>query len=654
MENAGDDAAPATTPRPRFLVLGPVALRRDDGTAAVLTGRRDRLLLAMLLAADGSVPVDAIVEAVWGRAPGHNALQARVSHLRRLVGPSRLRHDQGSYRLVAPASDRDDGLLARAVDEAQRLLLRGEAESALATLRPALALVRGRPYGSGTGIPTVDAAAARARDLVARAREVEIRALLESGDGAAAVSASRARTIEHPGQQAGWVLLVAALERCGRRAEALAEYDRAERVLAERGAGPPGDELRSLRLRLLAAERGERRPATAGPGVLQPTDMIRWLDTHGHRAAALDLAVRCAWGWWLAGDRSRGRLVLLDLYGEAPRSLAGRLWACALAAHDREEPVALSEAQRLVEGRVRADHPVTGSQEGLALLLLADRRAERGEPEKARAFLAAAAPAVDATGHRWGHALADLVHGRLLLATGDPDRARVRAARAEQVFREQADSAGRMRALELLAALDEAAADLARAVSRYTEAWRIATECGWVYARCQLSVHLGSATHVGGDHAAGTARLAEAVALAEHLGSPSMFAWSRNNLALAQARSGDAAGAERGHRLALEWYRYAGSTAGIALTAAALARVTSATDAAALLDLAGRSAAATGDPRALAYVAESRAVLADDAEAAGEHLREARRLRSTRGGARPVGEQPDVDALETRLARPTA
>ncbi|PVZ09353.1 AfsR/SARP family transcriptional regulator [Actinomycetospora cinnamomea] len=640
------------TVRPRFLVLGPMALRRDDGSTVVLSGRRDRLLLAVLLAAgDRSVPVETITEAVWGRPPGHNALQARVSHLRRLVGPWRLRHDHGSYRLVAAPCDRDDGVLEQAVEDAQRLLVRGEAGAALATVRGALGLVRGEPYGSASGVPSVDAAATRARDLVARARDVEIRALLESGDVEGALSASRARTIEHPTREAGWILLVASLERCGRRAEALAAYDRAVRILAERTGAGPGDELRSLRLRILAAEDGERRPTTAGPGVLEPTEMIRWLDTHGHRAAALDLAVRCAWGWWLAGDRARGRLVLLDLYGEAPRSLAGRLWACALAAHDRDEPIALAEAQRLVAARTRADKPFTGSHEGLALLLLADRRAERGEPEKARAFLEAAAPAVETTGHRWGHALADLVRGRLLLATGEPRRAREEAQRAEQVFRDQADAAGRMRALELLAALDEAGADLPNAVARYTEALRIATECGWVYGRCQLSVHLGSAVHLTGDHATGTARLAEAVALAEHLGSPSMFAWSRNNLALAQARAGDTVGAERGHRLALDWYRYAGSTAGIALTAAALARVTSAADAPALLDLADRAAAATGDPRALAYAAETQAVLAGDDDLARRHLTRARQLRVDRcGQPRPAGEQPDVDALEARLA----
>lgn len=645
---ADGDAAPS---RPRFLVLGPLALRRDDGATVVLSGRRDRLLLAVLLAAaDRSVPVDVIGAAVWGRLAGHNALQARVSHLRRLVGPSRLRHDQGSYRLVAPPDDRDDGILERAVEEAERLLLDGEAEAALTTLRPALALVRGEPYGAPTGVPVVDAAAARARDLAARARDTEIRALLEAGDVAGAVSASRARTIEDPAREAGWVLLVAALERSGRRAEALAAYDRAVRVLAERGADGPGEELRSLRLRVLAAEQGEHRPSTAGPGVLEPTDMIRWLDTHGHRAAALELAVRCAWGWWLAGDRARGRRVLLDLYGEAPRSLAGRLWACALAAHDRDEPAALAEAQRLVLARARAGEPITGSQEGLALLLLADRRAERGEPERAAAFLDAAAPAVEAAGHRWGHALADLVHGRLLLATGEARDARERARRAEQVFREQADAAGRLRALELLAALDEADADLPHAVARYAEALRIATACGWVHARCQLSVHLGSAAHVAGDREAGIARLAEAVALAEHLASPSMFAWSRNNLALAQARAGDTAGAEHGHRLALDWYRYAGSTAGIALTAAALARVTTAADAPALLDLADRAAAATGDPRALAHVAESRAVLAGDEDLARRHLRRARQLRAGRcGQPRTRGEQPDVDALEARL-----
>ncbi|GAA2901958.1 hypothetical protein GCM10010472_70190 [Pseudonocardia halophobica] len=289
------------------------------------------------------------------------------------------------------------------------------------------------------------------------------------------------------------------------------------------------------------------------------------------------------------------------------------------------------------------------SVDGLAVLVLADRHAERGEPDRATALLDAARPAVEAVDDPWGTALDDLVHARVRLAAGRPDEAQARAAAALAVFESLPDAAGRMRALEVLGYLDEVAGDLTGAVRRYGDALLLAVQGGWPHAQCHLSVRLGSVTDLLGDHAAGRQRLAEATALARRVASPSLLAWAGNTLALADARAGDRAAAERGHRQALGWYRYAGSVAGIAMTAAALARVSTPARAAALLDQAERAAVATRDPRAVAYVVEGRALTARTDERARHFVALARRLRTEAGRPRVPGEQPDLDRLEERL-----
>ncbi|MFC5950649.1 BTAD domain-containing putative transcriptional regulator [Pseudonocardia lutea] len=637
---------------PRFLVLGPPAVRTVDGRAVTLTGRRDRAILAALLARrNRTVPVDVLAEAGWGADDGWtpNALQARISHLRRLVGADRIVREGRHYLLRTGSGEGDDDVLREALDRARGQLAANAPKEAVAALEEGLALVRGEPYEGVAACAAVAPAAARLRELLVTAREVHARAVLEAGDAGGAVDLAAALVAEDPLRQHAQAVLVEALDRDGRRAEALAGYERARRVLAGSAGLEPAPELRAVQARILADERSSARPEAAGPGVLQPPDMIRWLARHGHRQAAVDLAVRCAWGWWLAGDRGRGRRLLLDLLDDRPGSLTARLWAAALAAHDRDEPAALAEVRTLLDGHLAGGERIASSHDGLALLVLADRHAERGEPDRATALLAAARPAVEAVDDPWGTALDDLVHARVRLAAGRADEAQSRAAAALAVFESLPDAAGRMRALEVLGYLDEVAGDLGRAARRYGDALLLAVQGGWPHAQCHLSVRLGSVADLLGDHAGGRQRLAEATALARRVGSPSLLAWAVNTVALADARAGDHPAAERGHRQALGWYRYAGSVAGVAMTAAALARVSAPARAEVLLDQAERAAVATRDPRAVAYVVEGRALVARTDERARHFLALARRLRAEAGRPRVVEEQPALDRLEQRL-----
>ncbi|WP_235034731.1 AfsR/SARP family transcriptional regulator [Streptomyces sp. SLBN-115] len=98
------------------------------------------------------------------------------------------------------------------------------------------------------------AAAEQARLEALRLDAVERRAdaLLATGAAREAVADLRAHAAAHPGREDGWVLLATALDRAGRRGEALETLSRARAALAGAGGeyGP-------------GTHRSWRRPLTA-------------------------------------------------------------------------------------------------------------------------------------------------------------------------------------------------------------------------------------------------------------------------------------------------------------------------------------------------------------------------------------------------------
>ncbi|MEU7527599.1 BTAD domain-containing putative transcriptional regulator [Saccharothrix sp. NPDC042600] len=236
-----------------FAVLGPLEVRPGGAPA----GRLQRVLLAVLLArANHEVPVDALADALWAgrrdpRAP--QKLHLHVHKLRRALGePDRLVFGGGGYRLVVGPGELDaerfEALVARAQGAA------GDPERAAGLARAALDLWRGEPYDG------LDAPAAEARRLHDRrltAVEVLCEAELARGRNAAVVTELTGVVAEHPLRERLHVLLMTALHRAGRRAEALSAYRAARRVLVDELGLEPGVELRRLEQRVLAAEPAE-------------------------------------------------------------------------------------------------------------------------------------------------------------------------------------------------------------------------------------------------------------------------------------------------------------------------------------------------------------------------------------------------------------
>src|SRR5687768_17592313 len=124
--------------RARVEVLGPLRLM-VDGAAVDVRGPKRRAVLALLALAEGrTVPVDALVDALWpSEVPesGRQALHSHVSRLRGHLGAAatRLEARPDGYRLVLGDGDLDVAQ-ARALLAAARVRVRQDPAGASALL----------------------------------------------------------------------------------------------------------------------------------------------------------------------------------------------------------------------------------------------------------------------------------------------------------------------------------------------------------------------------------------------------------------------------------------------------------------------------------------------------------------------------------------
>src|SRR5882672_9104709 len=99
----------------RFVVLGPVCVRAGGGETALPASRERTLLAVLLLEPNRVVPVDQLVDAVWGEDPPTTAraqLHTSVSRLRRALGAAGVpgevvRTDPAGYRIVVGEGELD-------------------------------------------------------------------------------------------------------------------------------------------------------------------------------------------------------------------------------------------------------------------------------------------------------------------------------------------------------------------------------------------------------------------------------------------------------------------------------------------------------------------------------------------------------------------
>ncbi|MFH8519878.1 AfsR/SARP family transcriptional regulator [Streptomyces gelaticus] len=240
----------------RFGILGSIEVRRDGVPVDVGHAMQQRVLAALLVDADHVVSLDALVERVWGDVEpslGRRNLYSYISRLRTVLagdGTTIARERGGGYRLTADPSLVDVHRFRDLSDRARRAAADEQAES---LWREALGLWRGSAF---TGVDTPWFNAQRQlldrERLAAQLELVDVRLRLAQHDRL--VSELVARAEAHPLDERVIGQLVLALCRCGRQAEALEEYERARRRLADELGVDPGAALRRLYGQILAGD----------------------------------------------------------------------------------------------------------------------------------------------------------------------------------------------------------------------------------------------------------------------------------------------------------------------------------------------------------------------------------------------------------------
>jgi DNA-binding SARP family transcriptional activator len=240
-----------------FRILGPLEVWHAGRRVDVAGARQRALLSVLLLQAGEVVSTDRLIDEVWGDDPptaGATALRVRISQLRRSLGPAGelLVTQAPGYVMRLQPDQLDLRRFERLVEDGGEALARGDPPGAAESLRQALALWRGPPLGDVGGAPFAPIASARLEELRIVAIELRVEAELRLGQHAPLVAELRALVEEHPLRERLWGLLMTALYRDGRQADALAAYRDARRRLVDEIGLEPGPDLHELERRILA------------------------------------------------------------------------------------------------------------------------------------------------------------------------------------------------------------------------------------------------------------------------------------------------------------------------------------------------------------------------------------------------------------------
>jgi DNA-binding SARP family transcriptional activator len=261
----------------RFALLGPVRAWRGQ-TELDLGSPQQRSVLAALLLAEGrQVPIGALIDGLWAADPPRTAagtVRTYVSRLRRVLGRAPGAGLAGGLPDGLIESAGDGYRLARGglgLDLDTFVLLTGKARASHADaawaarlLRQALALWQGEALA---GLPGRLAESQRDRLAELRMAALEERLALDiklGGHGAAAAELPELLAGD-PLRERLTELLMLALYRSGRQADALAAFGVTQRRLADDLGIDPGPGLRTLHEGILRMDVGLAAAPPAAP-----------------------------------------------------------------------------------------------------------------------------------------------------------------------------------------------------------------------------------------------------------------------------------------------------------------------------------------------------------------------------------------------------
>ncbi|MER6343571.1 BTAD domain-containing putative transcriptional regulator [Streptomyces sp. NPDC001595] len=257
----------------RFGVLGPVRAWRGDEPLNTGSPQQRALLAALLLREGRTATAAELIDALWGDEPPSQALAAvrtYASRLRKALDATVLVSESGGYAIRGLGDGALDLAAAQELAaQADRAKAAGDLCHAREVLNRALARWDGETLAGVPG-PYAEAQRVRLEEWRLRLLETRLDMDLEQGCHAEAVSELTALTAAHPLRERLRELLMLALYRSGRQAEALAVYADTRRLLADELGVDPRPGLRELQQRILRADPGLAEPSApaAEPAVV--------------------------------------------------------------------------------------------------------------------------------------------------------------------------------------------------------------------------------------------------------------------------------------------------------------------------------------------------------------------------------------------------
>ena len=240
-------------------LLGELQVLDDDEKDVEVTGAKLRALLVVLALRPGrAVPVDQLVDALWGpesSAAARNGLQGLVSKLRRALGSASLVATRGGgYALEVPPEAVDLHRFEQLVAAGRAMAISGNLESAIELLADADSLWRGEALTEFAYEEFAAAEVSRLSELRLAAVEERLDIELQLGRHRGVIVELESLVAAHALRERLRGLLMIALYRSGRQADALRTFQEGRRILGEELGLDPGPELRQLEAAILAQD----------------------------------------------------------------------------------------------------------------------------------------------------------------------------------------------------------------------------------------------------------------------------------------------------------------------------------------------------------------------------------------------------------------
>lgn len=248
----------------RFAVLGPVRAWRGERELDLGSPQQRAVLVALLLRRGRPATLEELLDAVWGEerpAAAVSVLRTYVSRLRKVLEAGREAAEVprmivsvgDGYLARFPEEVLDLAVFEQQVTEAKKLRAVGELAGAGELLHTALASWRG-PALAGVPGPMAESERSWLSEERLTALEARLDVDVELGRHEEVIAELISLTGQYPLREQQCQLLMLALYRSGRQAEALAVYRGTRRTLIAELGIEPGAALREMHDRILAAD----------------------------------------------------------------------------------------------------------------------------------------------------------------------------------------------------------------------------------------------------------------------------------------------------------------------------------------------------------------------------------------------------------------